>query len=99
MKPMSTEADPLWLRYLQPAKVRTPRLSGIFMARESTTLIIAKKELNRASRAILGRDLPALQQLRPDALVVGTASTLDDTIGKSFNCKLEELGAEGFVIR
>jgi alpha-glucuronidase len=95
----------LWLRYT-PVPETNARLAyaraiaGIVIQADSATARVAREELRRGLRDLLGTD-PAVsdEMRRPGELVVGTPSASPAVAALGWGERLRRLGPEGYVIR
>lgn len=95
----------LWLRYHRISDAATLQayqtaLAEIHMADGSATLQVAREELARGLRGLLGAPLPFTDRLSRDgALLVGTPAGSAAIASLSLTEDLQAVGDEGFVIR
>jgi len=95
----------LWLRYVpvQDAALRRGDLEtcrALVVPRESATIDIAAAELQRGLSGLLGVKVPRFDVVKVDGtLVMGTPSSSRLIARLPWAHRLEELGAEGYVIR
>lgn len=93
----------LWLRYRRtadPARLADYRaaITSLVMGGDSPTLTVARDEMRRGLRGILGQEVaPATAATRDGFLLVGTPATLGATTSASR--AIAAVGAEGYVIR
>ena len=95
----------LWLRYplvSDPALLRDYRtaIAGIVLQGMSPTLGVARAELERGLRGLLGRAVPADAGVaRAGELVVGTPAGSPVVAALGLGAELRRLGDEGYLIR
>jgi alpha-glucuronidase len=101
----------LWLRYplisdASLLKHYQSSAASLLVAGDSATAGVARTELTRGLRGLLGRDLPAFGPDTSDgAIVAGTPATspliagLTRATDPTFAAALKQAGSEGFIIR
>jgi alpha-glucuronidase len=94
----------LWLRYDQvsnPQKLRAYRttISQITFDGQSPTLAAARQELAEGLRGLLGKEIPAAQEVkRNGAVLAGTPQSSALISSLNLQEKLKEVGKEGYLI-
>ena len=102
--PRPEDGYELWLRYRRvagAARLREDRaaLTGLLVAGDSPTLRIARDELIRGLRGLLGVPLPAVDTVARDgALVIGTPAG-SPLVAALHLAALDSAGPEGYVLR
>ena len=97
----------LWLRYRPMAspeiqKQYRRQIGTVFVAGESPTLRIIRKELVHGLGGLLGQDIPFLESLsaaKASTLIVGTLEDLPLPKELGLETRLRQLGDEGFLIQ
>jgi alpha-glucuronidase len=95
----------LWLRYPRVSdaallKEYQSLVSSILVAGESPTSRVAREELTRGIRGLLGVEVPLVRDSARDGVIVaGTPATSTRIAGLNLGADLHPLGDEGFLIR
>ncbi|MBP7827439.1 MAG: alpha-glucuronidase [Verrucomicrobia bacterium] len=97
----------LWLRYRpmtspEIQKQYRRQISTVFVAGESPTLRIIRKELVHGLGGLLGQDIPFLESLsaaKASTLIVGTLADVPLLKELGLKTRLRQLGDEGFLIQ
>ena len=102
--PRAEDGYDLWLRYRRvadAARLRADRgaITGLLVAGDSPTLRIARAELTRGLRGLLGVPVPAVDSVARDgALVLGTPAG-SPLVAALHLAALDSAGEEGYVLR
>jgi alpha-glucuronidase len=95
----------LWLRYpvvTSAALLAEYRaaVTGVWATGDSATARVARDELHRGLRGLLGREVAAVSAVGRDGIVLaGTPATSPAIAGLGLGAELARAGAEGYVLR